>query len=165
MLMKPMNKHYEQAVIDLQLASQHSPCPTPEHYQQWVDAALTHLKITASELTIRVVDEGESQQLNNSYRQKNKPTNILSFPSELPDFIEQPLLGDLIVCAPIVAHEALEQNKAWTAHWAHIIIHGTLHLLGYDHIEEQEAEHMEALEISILSELGMSNPYETDDAE
>jgi probable rRNA maturation factor len=114
------------------------------------------------ELTIRIVDEQESQALNDQYRDKNKPTNILSFPFELPHGldIEMNLLGDLVLCAPIVDAEAKEQQKALEAHWAHMVIHGTLHLLGYDHIDDEEAEEMEAIEIECLESLGITNPYE-----
>jgi probable rRNA maturation factor len=105
----------------------------------------------------------ESQELNHQYRGKNKPTNVLSFPFEIPEHlpegVEIELLGDLIICAPVVEREAQEQNKALLAHWAHMTLHGCLHLLGYDHIEDKEAEEMESLEIEILQKMGFPNPY------
>ena len=135
--------------------------PTLESIQSWVKTALqlAGFKHESAELTIRVVDEAESQQLNNDYRQKNKSTNVLSFPFEVPEGVPCDLLGDLVVCFPVVKKEALEQNKALNDHWAHMLIHGTLHLLGFDHLEDDEAEEMESLEISILNQLNISNPY------
>lgn len=114
------------------------------------------------ELTVRFVDADESQHLNLVYRDKDKPTNVLSFPSELPDFIESPLLGDLVICHTVVAQEALDQNKPISAHYQHLIVHGVLHLLGYDHIAEQDAKIMENHEISILAKLGIDDPYQLD---
>ncbi len=111
---------------------------------------------------MRIVDEDESQQLNGQYRQKDKPTNVLSFPADLPEELQLPLLGDLVICAPVVAREAEDQNKALDAHWAHMLVHGTLHLLGYDHIDETDATEMEALETQIITELGFAPPYEID---
>ncbi len=114
------------------------------------------------DLTVRVVDLAESQELNHQYRGKNKPTNVLSFPFEQPPGVEEqfPILGDLVIAQAIVAQEAKEQNKALESHWAHLVIHGSLHLLGYDHINESEAQQMESLEVEILKELSISNPYE-----
>ena len=114
---------------------------------------------------MRIVDEQESAELNEQYRHKQGPTNILSFPVEVPDGIELNLLGDLVVCAPILEKEALEQHKALADHWAHIIVHGVLHLLGYDHIDETEAELMENKEITILNKLTIKNPYLQDNDE
>ena len=105
------------------------------------------------------MDEKESTELNETYRLKSGPTNILSFPVEIPEEIELNLLGDLVICAPVLEKEALEQNKALLNHWAHIVIHGVLHLMGYDHIEDDEAELMEGKEITLLSHLGIKNPY------
>ncbi len=147
------------ATVDLQLATDYPIIPTLANCQAWVDTVLAHLEHPETELTIRLVDEDESQELNRTYRHKDKPTNVLSFPMELPDYIEEPLLGDLVICAPIVAQEAEEQGKPCLDHWAHMIIHGTLHLLGYDHIEDDDAEVMESLEIHLLSQLGIANPY------
>jgi probable rRNA maturation factor len=151
--------------IDLQVACTEKSVPTQADFQLWVDTALSALvedKHTqkAFELTIRLADIEESQQLNHQYRNKNKPTNVLSFPFEVPDGIELDLLGDLIICCDIVKQEALEQNKDLFNHWAHLVIHGCLHLVGFDHISDEEAEEMESLEISILASIGIENPYE-----
>lgn len=144
--------------LDLQLACAQA---TPDHAQflTWAKAALVAPK-GDEELTIRIVDSAESQALNKHYRGKDKPTNVLSFPADLPDEVELNLLGDMIICAPVVAAEAEQQDKAVLAHWAHMVVHGTLHLQGYDHIEPGEAETMERLEIDILARQGIANPYE-----
>jgi len=133
--------------------------PSHEDFQRWVEAALTPYD-KPFELTVRLVTSEESQQLNAQYRGKDKPTNVLSFPFEVPEGIELDLLGDLIICVPVVEQEAKEQNKALTAHWAHMVIHGCLHLLGFDHIEDDEADEMEALETKIITALGFPAPYE-----
>lgn len=158
--------------IDLQLAYQADDLPVAQQLQQWVELALEqHYTNTsadsclATELCIRIVDEGESQQLNNDYRGKNKPTNVLSFPFEAPPGIDLHLLddlplGDLVICAPVVAHEADEQHKSLQHHWAHMVVHGTLHLLGYDHVTEQQAQQMEPLETQILAQLEIADPYQ-----
>lgn len=149
-------------ILDFQLASEASGIPTEAQFQQWLDAAVTPFQDDA-EVTIRIVDEAESQQLNFDYREKDKPTNVLSFPFQQPPGIEElPLLGDLVICVQVVEHEASEQNKALAAHWAHMVVHGCLHLLGFDHITEDEAQEMEAEEIQILADLGFPNPYEID---
>jgi len=145
-------------ILDLQIASKNNDIPVQDQFQQWLNAALLP-EHDNTELTIRLVEQVESQTLNNQYRHKNKPTNVLSFPFEVPDGVELNLLGDLVICVDIVNQEALEQNKTLPAHWAHIVIHGCLHLLGYDHINECDAEHMESLEIDILAKLGFNNPY------
>lgn len=147
------------AVLDIQVVHTSDTDPTADQFQLWADTALSHLN-KDFELTIRVVDNSESQQLNHQYRNKNKPTNVLSFPFEVPEGIDLNLLGDLVICSDIVASEALQQNKAITDHWAHLVIHGCLHLLGYDHIQEVEAEEMESLEIQLLASLGIDNPYQ-----
>lgn len=148
--------------LDFQNATIDNNIPTEKQCKSWLEQFLPQFQIT-SELTIRVVDEAESQQLNNDYRGKNKPTNVLSFPFEIPEHLPEeidiPLLGDLIICAQVVNREATEQNKSSDAHWAHMLLHGCLHLLGYDHIEDQEAEEMENLEIEILQKMGFPNPY------
>jgi probable rRNA maturation factor len=131
--------------------------------EHWVGVTLQCANITMAsetELVIRVVDKDESQQLNRDFRKKDKPTNVLSFPYEMIPGEENYLLGDLAICADIILKEASEQNKMPHAHWAHMIIHGTLHLLGYDHIEEKEAQAMEQLEIKIMALLDFSNPYQ-----
>ncbi|MDD5580733.1 MAG: rRNA maturation RNase YbeY [Methylobacter sp.] len=132
--------------------------PNRRQIQRWVDAALEGSNKTHS-CVVRIVDEQESAQLNEQYRHTQGPTNILSFPVEVPDGIELDLLGDLVICAPVVKKEALEQHKILAHHWAHMIVHGILHLLGYDHIDDDEAEQMESKEIAILKKLNISNPY------
>ncbi len=131
--------------------------------------SFTHFKLRQrpeSELTIRLVDEAEGLELNSTYRHKDYATNVLSFPADVPDeLLDIPLLGDLVICAPVVAREALEQRKPLQAHWAHLVIHGCLHLLGYDHIDDAEAEEMETLERELLAELGHPDPYACDDEE
>lgn len=145
-------------ILDLQLASEAKDLPTENQIQQWLEAAILPFQSEA-EVTVRIVDEAESQQLNFDYREKNKPTNVLSFPFECPPGIELPLLGDLVICAQVVAKEAAEQHKSLSAHWAHMVVHGSLHLLGFDHINEEDATEMEAEEIQILAELGFADPY------
>lgn len=146
-------------ILDLQLASEHTTTPSAEQFQHWVESALTERCKDQSELTIRVVSAAESQALNKQYRGKDKPTNVLSFPFEPLEGISLPLLGDLVICAEIVAEEAQQQGKPEADHWAHMVVHGCLHLLGYDHIQDDEAEQMESLEIDILEALGISDPY------
>lgn len=155
------SQQIETLEIDLQIASQSQDLPTEPQLKAWAQAALNSHRANA-ELSLRIVDEDESQQLNGQYRQKDKPTNVLSFPADLPEELQLPLLGDLVICAPVVAREAEEQNKALDAHWAHMLVHGTLHLLGYDHIDETDATEMEALETQIITELGFAPPYEID---
>jgi len=146
--------------IEIQFAIDSAPLPTQEQVQAWVDAALAQYTQHFS-MCIRIVDSDESQALNSEYRGKDKPTNVLSFPFEMPECVEveTEILGDLVVCAPVVSQEAIEQNKALLDHWAHMIIHGTLHLLGFDHIKDSEAEEMEQLERDILAKLQISDPY------
>jgi probable rRNA maturation factor len=135
--------------------------PNPQQIQNWVDAALEDLD-QETEMVVRIVDKEEIAHLNEHYRHKQGPTNILSFPFEVPDGlqdIELNLLGDLVICAPIVEKEALEQHKKLEHHWAHMIVHGVLHLLGYDHNDDVEAELMESKEIAILEKLNINNPY------
>jgi len=147
-------------IVDLQNACDAQEIPSIEQFQLWVDSCLTTITKQKFELTIRLVNLDESQQLNKQYRQKDKPTNVLSFPFEVPDGIELNLLGDLIICAQVVEQEATVQNKALLDHWAHMVVHGCLHLLGYDHINDSDAQEMEALEIKILAKLLINNPYE-----
>lgn len=156
-------------LLDLQLATSHADqAPSESQFQQWLDDALLSqiskyrddLSLDNWELTIRLVDDEEIQQLNNDYREKDKPTNVLSFPFEAPPGIEIPLLGDLVISVPYVNAEAVAQNKTQNAHWAHMVLHGCLHLLGYDHITTEDADEMEGLEISILANWGFNNPYE-----
>jgi len=132
--------------------------PKPEQIELWVSAALSERQ-QATELGVRIVGEVEMTKLNAQYRSKNNLTNVLSFPSDLPKGVHLPLLGDIVICAPVVIREAQAQKKSELSHWAHILVHGTLHLLGYDHIDNAEAEQMEKLETTILQELGFENPY------
>jgi probable rRNA maturation factor len=112
-----------------------------------------------AEVAIRIVGIDEGRALNRDYRHKDYPTNVLSFPAELPPGVDLPLIGDLAICAPVVEREAAEQHKRPRDHWAHLTVHGTLHLLGYDHLVDTEAEAMEALETRILAGLGIADPY------
>jgi probable rRNA maturation factor len=146
--------------LDIQVATQAPELPDSGQIQCWVDAVLADVS-NDSEIVLRIVDEAESAALNQQYRHKAGSTNILSFPSDLPEDVELDAdwLGDLVVCAPVLAREAQEQHKRLHDHWAHIVIHGILHLLGYDHIEPEDAEAMEALEIRILQQLDINNPY------
>jgi probable rRNA maturation factor len=134
--------------------------PASASFRRWIEAALKGAKRRkASEVSIRIVDAEEGQALNLQYRGRDYATNVLSFPVELPPGVDLPLIGDLVICAPVVAREAAEQGKKPADHWAHLTVHGTLHLLGYDHIDEVEAEAMEALETKVLAGLGISDPY------
>jgi probable rRNA maturation factor len=144
--------------VELQNASDSASIPCQQDFLNWVTIASSNKKPN-SEVSIRIVDKIESQSLNKQYRGLDKPTNVLSFPAEFPEGVDIPFLGDLVICAPIVEAEARAQNKSIAAHWAHMVIHGTLHLLGYDHIEDDEAETMEALEIALLAKLDVSSPY------
>ncbi len=147
-------------VIDRQAAINEPLLPTLEQLTHWVGCVFArHPDDERQELTIRFVDEAESQALNRDYRGKDKPTNVLSFPFENPPGVSLPLLGDLVICHAVVAQEASEQQKYLAHHYAHMVIHGTLHLMGYDHIEEQEAEHMEQLERELLATLDIADPY------
>lgn len=145
-----------QVDVDIQVDAENIPSEADLH--QWVAAALRDERDVA-ELSVCIVDAATSADLNNRYRGKDYPTNVLSFPADLPPELGLPLLGDLVVCAEVVAREALEQGKQAQAHWAHMLVHGTLHLLGYDHIDDQEAEAMEALETTIVTALGFAPPY------
>lgn len=132
--------------------------PSRYYLQRWVNLALAKHKTSAS-LNIRIVDKTESADLNKTYRKKSGPTNILSFPFIVPNDVPSDFLGDLVICAPLIIEEAKIQKKSLIAHWAHLIIHGTLHLLGYDHIHDKDAEMMETLEIKLLAQLGYPDPY------
>ena len=145
--------------VDLQIATENiEGLPTEEQIVQWVTAAVQP-EGDEVEMTVRIVDEVESHELNLTYRGKDRPTNVLSFPFECPDEVELPLLGDLVICRQVVEREAAEQEKPLMAHWAHMVVHGSLHLLGYDHIEDDEAEEMESLETQIMQGLGLDDPY------
>ncbi|CAL1239347.1 rRNA maturation RNase YbeY [Candidatus Methylocalor cossyra] len=131
--------------------------PDPGQFQRWAEAALRGADV---EVAVRIVDEAESAALNQTYRHQPGPTNVLSFPFQVPEGVPHRLLGDLVICAAVVAREARAQGKRAEAHWAHLVVHGLLHLQGYDHAEESEAAVMEAEEIAILAGLGFPNPYE-----
>jgi probable rRNA maturation factor len=134
--------------------------PASASFRRWIEAALKGAKRRkATEVSVRIVDTEEGHALNLQYRGRDYATNVLSFPVELPPGVDLPLIGDLVICAPVVAREAAEQGKKPADHWAHLTIHGTLHLLGYDHIDEAEAETMEALETKVLAGLGIADPY------
>ena len=128
--------------------------PADADFVTWAQTALARAGHDSGELTIRLVDAAESQALNREYRGKDKPTNVLSFGYDMPG-----LLGDLAICAPVVRREAVEQGKAVDAHWAHMTVHGCLHLCGYDHVDDADAAAMEALEIAVLASLNLPNPY------
>ncbi|MCO4751986.1 rRNA maturation RNase YbeY, partial [Vibrio cholerae O1 biovar El Tor] len=130
--------------LDLQLAVENEHgLPSEAEFALWLTRTITPFQAQA-EVTVRIVDEAESHALNLNYRGKDKPTNVLSFPFEAPSGMEMDLLGDLVICRQVVEREAIEQNKPLQAHWAHMVVHGSLHLLGYDHIEDDEAEEMES---------------------
>ncbi len=146
-------------VVDVQWAVDQAGLPNEAVIHSWIEAVVREHQPEA-ELTVRVVDEQEITTLNKQFRDKNKATNVLSFPADKNLPVPIPLLGDLVICADVVAKEALEQNKTLIAHWAHMVIHGTLHLLGYDHIKTEQAEQMEQKEISYMQYFGFANPYE-----
>lgn len=153
------------AIVDVQRVVEGENLPSDEDFQTWVETTLefepAHENNNAdSELTIRIVDEAEMTYLNQQYRQKQGSTNVLSFPVDEDLPLDILLLGDLVICAVVVAREANQQNKTLAEHWAHMVVHGTLHLLGHDHIEADQAIKMEQKEIIILKKLGFSNPYE-----
>ena len=139
--------------------------PAANSFRKWVAAALEG-RIREADLAIRVVDNKEGRSLNRHYRGRDYATNVLSFPAEMPEGLPKgvrlPLLGDLVICAPVVAREAREQKKALNDHYAHLTVHGTLHLLGWDPEDEREAECMEQLEREILASLGIADPYNED---
>lgn len=131
--------------------------PEPALLQTWAQAA--YLSDVPAVASILVATAEEIQQLNKQYRDKDKPTNVLSFPMESPEEVDLCLLGDIVLCAKVIKQEAHEQSKSENSHWAHMVVHGMLHLQGYDHIDDEEAEEMEQLEISILNQLGFDDPY------
>lgn len=148
--------------LEVQRVSASAHIPDDEKFQLWAKAALAGNGDEYS-LAIRIVEEDEAQRFNREYRNKDYATNVLSFPAELPEGlpenIKQSQLGDLLLCAPVVAREAVEQQRTEVDHWAHLVVHGVLHLLGYDHEEPDEAKAMESREIEILANLGISDPY------
>lgn len=149
----------------MQVACEARGVPEPEDIARWVKAVIAGLALAdrAVELTVRVVGEAEGVQLNRDYRHGAGATNVLSFPFAGAAALEPVLLGDVVICAPVVRREAAQQGKEPMAHWAHMVVHGTLHLLGYDHLDTADAERMEALEKSTLKSLGFSDPYRDPD--
>ncbi|ABF14044.1 rRNA maturation RNase YbeY [Candidatus Palibaumannia cicadellinicola] len=149
-------------ILDLQVACDHRcNLPSEDLFMYWLYMVLPLFRKKA-EVTIRLVDEAESYNLNKIYRGQNHSTNVLSFPFKAPSPVKLVLLGDIIICRQVVEREAQEQNKILEAYWAHMVIHGSLHLLGYDHFIEQNAKKMEYLETKIMHKLGYLNPYETE---
>ncbi len=145
--------------LDIQCATAlEEGVPTEAEFRAWVERTLAGRRQEA-ELAIRLVDEEESRQLNHRYRAKDRPTNVLSFPADLPAVVNSPLLGDLVICAPVVLREAREQGKIANAHWAHMVVHGVLHLLGHDHQNAEQAAEMEAMEREILGSMDLPDPY------
>jgi len=144
--------------LHLQTATREQSIPSEQDFRQWVELALSGYQEPA-ELNIRLVDEAESRSLNREYRGKDGSTNVLSFPFEVPQVVESDLLGDLAICAPVLAREAREQNKPLRAHWAYMVVHGVLHLLGFDHQNERQTEEMERVEVELLARLGIADPY------
>ncbi|MBO6258488.1 MAG: rRNA maturation RNase YbeY [Succinivibrio sp.] len=148
--------------IDLQIACSdgEDALPDLDTLEKWSRTALMVADYNAdAELTVRLVDEDEIHNLNRDYRQVDRPTNILSFPFECPPEVSIPLIGDLVICTSILKKEAAEQQKSFWEHFAHLIVHGTLHLIGYDHIEPEDAQIMEPLEVRALAVLGYPDPY------
>ncbi len=148
--------------VDIQTACS-EPVPEEGDICRWIEAALSAHRDSA-EVSVRLVGEEEMTRLNGDFRAQPKPTNVLSFPAGLPEGVDHPLLGDIVVCAPVVEREAREQHKTSQQHWAHMLVHGSLHLLGFDHVEDREAELMESLETDILHTLGCPCPYSGDNS-
>ena len=148
------------AVVDLQLAMENTNCPDVRQCEKIVQQVLDIVGIAESkECTIRIVDKEESALLNEQYRGIKGATNVLSFAFESPVEMAIDLMGDLVICDPLVIEQAKQQNKSELMHWTHLIVHGCLHLLGYDHIDDNDAEEMEKLECQIMEKMGYSNPY------
>lgn len=146
--------------IDIESNSRSQQIPPLAELERWISAALPGDDFEDAEVSVYIVDEDEGKELNAQYRGKDYPTNVLSFPADIAEEVGVPLLGDLVICAPVVEREAQEQGKTLQAHWAHMLIHGTLHLIGYDHIQDDEAETMETLETQIITGLGYPAPYQ-----
>jgi probable rRNA maturation factor len=144
--------------LELQIASSIKTLPHPAQFREWISMALWQ-RVDTAEITIRIVDEEESKQLNEQYRHKEGPTNVLSFAYDPMPGIVSRFLGDIIICAPIVEKESYEYNKPLLAYWAHMVIHGALHLLGYDHTEAADAREMQGSETDLLVRLGYPPPY------
>ena len=150
--------------LDLQQSELLKEAPDTKTIVTLIDNLLDYLKIEQIfSCTIRLVDSADSAEFNQKYRNKQGPTNVLSFPYELLPGVESDLLGDLLICAPLVVSEARAQHKTVAMHLSHLVVHGTLHLLGYDHITNKEAQEMESIEIQVLENNGIANPYEAID--
>ena len=147
-------------VVDIQLADGSTKTPDAQQIRGWVAAVFTTLERSPLSLTVRVVGEEEMAKLNRRYRGRNQSTNVLSFPIEPLPGMRTDLLGDIVVCGPVVDREAAIQDKSPMGHWAHMVVHGLLHLFGYNHESDQDAMVMEALEKSVLGRLGFSDPYQ-----
>lgn len=147
--------------VDIQVAVEATDIPSEDQLRRWATAAVGDRRQPA-ELGIRIVDARESRDLNRRYRHCDRPTNVLAFEADLPADLGLPNLGDLVICRDVVSGEAGAQGKSLQAHWAHMVIHGTLHLLGFDHQGEAAAREMEALEVQILAGLGYSDPYQSE---
>ena len=146
-------------LIEVQVASESASIPSEDSIINKVKKILKLTDNNTKKVSVRVVDRAESQSLNSQFRGKDKPTNVLSFPSAIPADIDPDYLGDIVICAPVVEREAAEQGKPVVAHWAHMLTHGVLHLQGYDHVEAAEAEAMENLERDLLRRMGYDDPY------
>jgi probable rRNA maturation factor len=146
--------------ISLQYVSKNGFIPAENEFIDWINIISQTIEIKGKYITIRIADASESRELNKQFLGQDRPTNVLSFPSELPKDIEPDYLGDIVICAPIVEAEAGAQNKSVRAHWAHMLVHGVLHLKGYDHLLAGAAEEMESLETRILADIGFPDPYE-----
>jgi len=144
--------------VSVEYALPRAGLPAAVSFRKWVAAALAG-RIREADLALRIVGTKEGRALNRHYRGKDYATNVLSFPAELPEGVKLPLLGDIVLCAPVVAREAREQKKPLAAHYAHLTVHGTLHLLGWNHEDPREADCMEQLEREILAEMGIEDPY------
>ncbi len=148
--------------MDVQYAVATAGLPTPDDFRNWSIAALEERRPRA-QLTVRIVDREEGAELSRRYRHREGATNVLAFPFEPPPGVPAELLGDIVICAPVVEEQAREQNKELRAHWAHMVVHGILHLLGYDHRDEEEAAEMEKIERTLLERLGCPDPYRADE--
>lgn len=143
----------------LQIASGNAFIPNENEFIKWIKIISQSIEIKQKNMIIRLVDRAEIHSLNKQFRDQDNPTNVLSFPSSVPVNIEPDYLGDIVICAPVVEQEARDQNKPVAAHWAHMLVHGVLHLKGHDHIQLKEAREMESLEVQILADMGFPNPY------
>jgi len=147
--------------LDIQNAAP-EPAPDEDDIRRWIMAALDH-ELSEAEVSLRLVGETEMRELNERYRDRRSSTNVLSFPADLPQGVDHPLLGDIVVCPAVVQREALARGGSGERHWAHVLVHGSLHLLGYDHVERDRARTMEALETRIMRKLGYPCPYTIED--